>query len=186
MPNTPADAKFFTDEERAVAQARLMADSHGSSTKSDVNDEKFDWHFVRMALMSPNTIFCSLAWFFLLVPLYVRKSRVRIRTNPLTHVQSFSLFLPTIIHALGYSATKAQLFSVPPNMTAFFLVLISAGLSDRLKARGPFMIGGAILAIGGYIMLLAASQPLVRYGGTFLVASGVFMGSPMVRQLAPT
>lgn len=44
------------------------------------------------------------------------------------------------------------------------------------------MIGGCILAIIGYIMLLAASQPLVRYGGTFFVASGVFLGSPMVGQ----
>ncbi|ETN43675.1 uncharacterized protein HMPREF1541_02834 [Cyphellophora europaea CBS 101466] len=163
MPNTPADAKFFTEEERSVAQARLMLDAHGSTTKSDVNDEKFDWHWVKMALLSPNTIFCSLAWFFLLVPLY-----------------SFSLFLPTIIHALGYSALKAQLFTVPPNMAAFCIVLITAGLSDRFKARGPFMIGGCLLAMIGYIMLLAASQPTVRYGGTFFVASGVFMGSPMV------
>jgi hypothetical protein len=77
MPSTPADAKFFTEEERAVAQARIMADAHGSATKSDVNDEKFDWHWVRMALLSPNTIFCSLAWFFLLVPLYVCTHRGR-------------------------------------------------------------------------------------------------------------
>jgi hypothetical protein len=42
------------------------------------------------------------------------------------------------------------------------------------------MIGGAIVAIAGYIMLLVASKPAVRYGGTFLVASGVFTGSPMV------
>jgi hypothetical protein len=65
-------------------------------------------------------------------------------------------------------------------MCAFVCVLITAGLSDRLRARGPFMIGGAIVAIAGYIMLLVASKPAVRYGGTFLVASGVFTGSPMV------
>ena len=71
MPHTPGDAKFFTDEERAVALARMHADSHGASKEQDVNKEKFDWHWVRMALLSPNTIFTSLAWFFLLVPLYV-------------------------------------------------------------------------------------------------------------------
>ena len=68
-------------------------------------------------------------------------------------------------------------------MAAFFLVLITASLSDRVKARGPFMIGGCLLAIVGYIMLLVASKPLVRYGGTFFVASGVFVGSPMVSSL---
>jgi MFS family permease len=75
MPNTPADAKFFTEEERSMAQARMMQDAHGSTKHSDVNNEKFDWHWVRMALLSPNTMFCSLAWFFLLVPLYVRLRR---------------------------------------------------------------------------------------------------------------
>lgn len=45
------------------------------------------------------------------------------------------------------------------------------------------MIGGCILAMAGYIMLLVAKQPLVRYGGTFLVASGVFVGSPMVSHI---
>ncbi|RVX76153.1 hypothetical protein B0A52_00510 [Exophiala mesophila] len=93
---------------------------------------------------------------------------------------SFSLFLPTIISALGYSSTTAQLFTVPPNMAAFLLVLITAGLSDKLKARGPFMIVGCVLAIVGYVMLLAAERPSVRYGGTFFVACGVFPCSPMV------
>ncbi len=71
MPSTPADAKFFTDDERAVALARMKIDGHGATTDDDVNLEKFDWHWVRMALVSPNTILTSLAWFFLLIPLYV-------------------------------------------------------------------------------------------------------------------
>ena len=73
MPHTPADAKFFTEEERAVALARMHADAHGAAKEQDVNQEKFDWHWVRMALLSPNTLLCSLAWFFLLIPLYVSK-----------------------------------------------------------------------------------------------------------------
>ncbi len=93
--------------------------------------------------------------------------------------QSFSLFLPTIIKSLGYSSVNAQLLTVPPNFGAFLLVLATAALSDRIKARGPIMIAGCVLAIAGYIMLLAAKKPAVRYGGTFLVASGVYPGSPM-------
>lgn len=96
------------------------------------------------------------------------------------HQQSFSLFLPTIIKALGYTSTVAQLFTVPPNMCAFFVVLITAGFSDRFKMRGPFMIGGCLVAIAGYAMLLGSERSGVRYGGTFLVACGVFQGSPMV------
>jgi hypothetical protein len=42
------------------------------------------------------------------------------------------------------------------------------------------MIWGCIVAIVGYIMLLCAKRPAVQYGGTFLVASGVYPGSPCV------
>lgn len=72
MPHTPADAKFLTEEERTIAMARLKEDSHGATTVSDVNEERFDWHWVRMAFKAPQTWFSSLIWFFLLVPLYVR------------------------------------------------------------------------------------------------------------------
>lgn len=81
---------------------------------------------------------------------------------------------------MGYRATTAQLFTVPPNMAAFVTVLITAYLSDRIKQRGIFIAGGAIVGICGYIMLLVAKTNAVRYAGTFLVAIGVFQGSPMI------
>jgi hypothetical protein len=81
---------------------------------------------------------------------------------------------------MGYKSTTAQLFTVPPNMCAFFTVLITAYYSDKLKNRGYFIIAGAIVGICGYIMLLVAKTNAVRYVGTFLVAIGVFQGSPMI------
>ena len=81
---------------------------------------------------------------------------------------------------MGYKSTTAQLFTVPPNIAAFVLVLITSTLSDRIKARGPIMAVGSVLAMAGYIMLLASKSNSVRYGGTFLVAIGVYPGSPMV------
>jgi MFS family permease len=81
---------------------------------------------------------------------------------------------------MGYRSTTAQLFTVPPNMAAFVTVLVTAYYSDKLKNRGYFIIAGAIVGICGYIMLLAANTNAVRYAGTFLVAIGVFQGSPMI------
>lgn len=71
LPDTPNHAGFLTPEEKVVAMARLRQDSHGSVTEDDVDKEKFDWHWVKMALKSPNLWFCSFAWFLVLVPLYV-------------------------------------------------------------------------------------------------------------------
>jgi hypothetical protein len=60
-----------------------------------------------------------------------------------------------------------------PNAVAFVLVLIISGFSDRLKARGPFMIWGCVVPIAGYVMLLASKRPAVQHGETFLVAWSV-------------
>lgn len=81
---------------------------------------------------------------------------------------------------MGYESTTAQLFTVPPNMAAFCTVLITAYLSDRVGNRGYFIIGGCVLGIVGYVMMLVAKTNAVRYAGTFLVAIGVFQGSPML------
>ena len=64
----------------------------------------------------------------------------------------------TIISSLGYSSVKAQLFTVPPNMGGFFMVIIGTYLSDKIKMRGPIMIVGCLLAIIGYIMLLVPAH----------------------------
>ena len=42
------------------------------------------------------------------------------------------------------------------------------------------MLIGCLVAIVGYVMLLASDQSSVQYGGTFLVASGIFLCSPLV------
>lgn len=71
MPSTPADARFLTPEERTQAMNRLREDSHGATNVEDVNDEHFSWHWVRMAVLAPQTYLCALAWIFLLIPLYI-------------------------------------------------------------------------------------------------------------------
>ncbi|KAF7845983.1 hypothetical protein BT93_L5707 [Corymbia citriodora subsp. variegata] len=164
MPHNPGHAKFLSAEEKIVTMSVLKEDSRGATMEANVDAEKFSWHWVRMALLSPNLWFTSIAWFFVLVPLY-----------------SFSLFLPTIIKSLGFTATNAQLLTVPPNFAAFLLVLLTTYYSDRLKVRGPIMVAGCTLAIIGYAMLLGVKHhAATKYGGTFFVACGVYICSPMV------
>ncbi|KAI0804154.1 MFS transporter-like protein [Xylaria sp. FL0064] len=163
MPHTPGDSRFLNEEERAAALSRMKIDSHGATTEDDVNNEKFDWHWVRMAFAAPQLWFSSFIWFFLLVPLY-----------------SYSLFLPTIISGLGYESTQAQLFTVPPNVAAVFAVLIVTRLSDYVKARGPFMALNCLITAAGYIMMLATDNNAVKYAGTFIIAIGVYPNSALI------
>jgi hypothetical protein len=71
MPDTPAAAGFLTDEEKEWALIRMRIDAGGSAAAAAVEDEEFNWYWVKMALISPQTYFWSFIWFFLLVPLYV-------------------------------------------------------------------------------------------------------------------
>ena len=163
LPDTPSHAKFLTDEEKRIVVRRMHIDAHGTVQEETVDTETFSWHWVRLALLNTNTILLSLNFFAIITPIY-----------------SFSLFLPTINSGLGYNRVIAQLFTVPPNMAGFLMVLLGTFVSDRIKARGPVMIVGCSIAIIGYIMLLASTRPLVQWGGTFFVASGVFPSAPAV------
>lgn len=163
LPHTPAESNFLSEEERRGAIRRMRLDAHGASGASDVAREEFSWHWVKMAFLNLNTILLSITFFLLIIPIY-----------------SYSLFLPTIISQLGYQRVTAQLFTVPPNMGAVFSVLLITYLSDKFKARGPFMLGGCTVAVAGYVMLLAGKKPQVQYGGTFLIAAGIFPCSPLV------
>ena len=105
----------------------------------------------------------SFNFFLILIPIY-----------------SYSLFLPTIIEALGYSDVTAQLFTVPPNFLAFLMVLLSSFISDKIKMRGPLILIGFTIAAIGYIMQLASDKAGVKYGGTFFIAAGAFPCSPLI------
>ena len=53
--------------------------------------------------------------------------------NPL---YSISLFLPTIINQLGYTATTAQLLTIPIYITAAILAVVVGYMSDKATKRG--------------------------------------------------
>lgn len=162
LPDTPGTAKFLTEEEREIAEQRLQLDSRGALAK-DVAAERFSWAAARRSLLNVNTQLMSLNFFLILVPIY-----------------SYSLFLPTIISGMGYTNVTAQLFTVPPNFLAFLSVIGCCWMSDRIQKRGPMILGCITVGMVGYIMLIAAEKPGVRYAGTFFVAAGVFPCSPMV------
>lgn len=87
---------------------------------------------------------------------------------------STSLFIPTIINELGYTAEKAQIRSIPIFMVATVVSLSTAWSTDRLKHRYSFIIAGTAISITGYIILLCQKSLSVevKYFGCFLITSG--------------
>ena len=155
--NYPADARFLTPKEKECVLARLKGDSDAA------RDEKFAWAGVIRALKDPKV------WLFCLC-----FHTVNLPINTLT------LFLPTIINQLGYTAAQAQLLSIPPYASAFFLTMAAAVLAEKTKRRAPFIIAGSALAIVGYIILITSHRPEVSYWGTIVAASGVYSATAVV------
>jgi cyanate permease len=87
-------------------------------------------------------------------------------------IYSFSLFLPTIIKKMGYTANQAQLMSVPPYVAACFFTIAASWFADRVRQRGVFMLGFQVIGITGFAMLAGTSKPSIQYGGTVLAAIG--------------
>lgn len=86
---------------------------------------------------------------------------------------SFSLFLPTIIKDLGYSSLEANLLTVPPYAAGAVMTVFIGWLADRTKQRG-WCNCVSVLGMVGFTMLLASTEPPVKYAGTFLGAMGIY------------
>jgi len=87
---------------------------------------------------------------------------------------AFSLFLPTIIAQLGYTATHANLLTVPPYAVAAFVTIAVGFMADNSRQRGLFNIGCSFLGMAGFAMLIASQNPHIKYAGVFLGAMGIY------------
>lgn len=72
--------------------------------------------------------------------------------------------------------------TVPPYSVAFVLTITTAVFSERYRLRAPFIIGSALLAALGYIILLATPPKLpgLSYFGIILAAAGIYPATAIV------
>ena len=97
----PDHAKFLTPLETHVVISRLKQDGQASHRV-----EKFKWKHFFATYKDWKT------WMGMLMYMGVDGS-----------LYAFSLFLPSIVNELGYTATRAQLLTVPPYAVACVMVL---------------------------------------------------------------
>ncbi|KUJ22905.1 putative MFS transporter [Mollisia scopiformis] len=167
LPNNVETAPFLKENEQIYARSRLHLDmpSRLAEDGSEHHHEAFRWSEVRRGIFNISTWLSACAYFGILAGLY-----------------SFGLFLPTIIVELGYTANEAQLWSVIPYAVASVVTVIIAIVSDRMKLRGVIMLFVLIPAIIGYAVIanISVAHPKVKYGMTFLMATGMYASVPCV------
>ncbi|KAI0195498.1 major facilitator superfamily domain-containing protein [Astrocystis sublimbata] len=163
LPNGVSTAWFFNEEEKECALRRLHTQGAAGGGREQEDTERFSWSEVRRGIFSLQTWLTASAYFGILSGLY-----------------SFGLFLPTIIKDLGYTANEAQLWSVIPYAVAAVATLCTAYLSDHFRVRGIIMLFTMPIAVIGYAVIANTHHAKVKYGMTFLMATGLYSSVPPV------
>ncbi|EED14792.1 MFS transporter, putative [Talaromyces stipitatus ATCC 10500] len=155
MTDRPSTARWLTEDEKDLAIARVKSERVGTTEVL----EQLDTRKVLRGIFSPVTLTTGLI--FLL--------------NNVT-VQGLSVFAPTIIRTIypHSSVISQQLHTVPPYVVGAFFTLFVPFISWKLDRRMICCICLAPLMIVGYAMFLRSENAHVRYGASFLVASGSF------------
>jgi sugar phosphate permease len=148
--DSPETAKFLTEDERREVKARLRQD------RTALADE-YHIKYLFAALKDWKIYIHMLITIGIYTPLY-----------------SISLFLPTIVKNMGYTNNQSQLMTVPPYVLGCIATISVGYYADRSKQRGFSMIGCCIVAIVGFVLLIATSRPHVQYAGTFFAVAGIY------------
>ncbi|KAF2834645.1 putative MFS transporter [Patellaria atrata CBS 101060] len=153
LTDRPETAMWLSQDEKDLAIARIKSERVGASEVLD----KIDTKKTMLGIFNPVTLATS--FIFLL--------------DNIT-VQGLAFFAPTIVRTIypKNSIISVQLHTVPPYVVGAFFTLLFPFLSWRLDKRNIFFIISAPLMMAGYIMFLASENSSVRYGATFLIASG--------------
>lgn len=155
MPTRPADAYFLNERERRIATERLQRDYKANP---DLPVTKAD---IKRAVFCIHNYTCALAFFLINIT-----------------VQGLSVFLPTILFEMGWTDTKAQLYSVPPYVCACVVAIAVAYASDKTNQRGIYLAVFALIAIVGFALLRFHTDNNVRYMAVFFITIGAFPGGP--------
>ncbi|KAK9470246.1 MFS general substrate transporter [Dipodascopsis tothii] len=155
----PEEAKFLDDNERKFVKIKLEMDV-GKSQRSTTGSFKT----VLSAFKDPKIFLAGFMYFGLIIPSY-----------------GYAYFATNIIHNFGYSSIKTQLYSVPPWAASFFISLIVAWFSDRMRHRYAFVVLMAVIGlIGEAILLTVQDRTSVRYGALFMVTGGMYSAMPII------
>ncbi|GAA5867460.1 hypothetical protein JCM3774_002910 [Rhodotorula dairenensis] len=159
LPDKPTKARFLNERQREIARLRTARDGETG------REGGLKLAGVLEGLKDPKAWICALMYFSCNVS-----------------YSSLPVFLPTILEEMGFSSIRAQGLSAPPYLGAFFILLASTFMSDKLADRTIFIIPLAAIAGIGYLLLAIVKTTAIRYFAVFLSAGGLF---PVIGLMLP-
>lgn len=160
LPDSPAQARFLTEEEKLVAKARGVSQVGTTERIGGIV-----WSDIGATLLDPKAWLTGLMYFSCNVSF-----------------SSLPVFLPTILKDMGFTAVSAQGLMAPPFFVSFCLTIGTTWIADRTQQRGYMLM--VLTAVGGvgYVILATAKSVGARYFGVFLAAAGIF---PAIANILP-
>ncbi|KAE8447827.1 hypothetical protein EG329_010056 [Mollisiaceae sp. DMI_Dod_QoI] len=157
LPDSPATAKFFNEEDQIIVKARDIRQVGGIESETRGSAGRIVWSEIGTGVLDPKNYITAMMYFSCNVSF-----------------SSFPVFLPTIITQMGFSAVQAQGLSAPPYFLAAIFVVITTYVADRYSQRGIVISGCSLLGAIGYIILASTSRTAIRYFGVYLAAPGIY------------
>lgn len=157
IPAFPQEATFLNEEEREFLLTRL---------RRDRGNERLDIKGINWA----RVLLDWKVWSFTLLYFCADMGAA-----------SISSFTPTILKELGWTASRAQVMSIPIWMVSIAVTLATSYASGKLALRWPFVLSGIVFALVGWCLQYAQTQPAaVRYFGLYIIAFGSVMQFPIL------
>ncbi|KAH8770000.1 major facilitator superfamily domain-containing protein [Diaporthe sp. PMI_573] len=150
LPDLPHNTRGFTEEERQVAQLRMIEDVGEADT--DSKDQGVTGGLV-MAMKDIKVWLMMITLCAYVVGL------------------SFNAFFPTLTGTLGFDYVPTLLMSSPPWLFSCIVSLLNALHSDRTGEKFWHIVGPIVGGLVGFIISMSTLNVAARYVALFLQAS---------------
>ncbi|KAK6856089.1 allantoate permease [Apiospora arundinis] len=151
MPDSPVEAKFLNDHDKAIALERLRANQMGVVNREWRNDH------LKEALLDPKTWF----WFCIIFAISIPSGGI-------------STFGPLIIKTFGFNNFQTILFNIPFGAVQMISTIGGAFLAQKIKMKGPVIALLCLPPVAGCAMLLVlpheASKQAPLLVGYYLIS----------------
>ncbi|KAI1101699.1 MFS general substrate transporter [Jackrogersella minutella] len=150
LPDLPHNSRGFTEEEREVAQLRMLEDV-GEADVDGENQGIFDG--LIMAVKDVKIYLMMLTFTAYVVGL------------------SFNAFFPTLTETLGFDYVGTLLMSSPPWVFSCIVSLFNAWHADKTQEKFWHITGPILGGLVGFVISMSTLNVAARYVALFLQAS---------------
>lgn len=161
LPDFPENvSSWFLKEEERTYLVRKLETSRGSEERGSASDTVALWKILldwRIHLFTMCFFCCDMT------------------------ASSLAGFAPTILKQLGWTASRAQLMTMPIWGVALIVSQVTNTLASWFDLRFPFVLGGICFELAGWIVMrVYVPQAGIRYFALFLMSTGTFLQMPML------